>query len=229
MTGTLPGLEGEAHTHAESSDQFFPTPAWAVDAVMQLMVPIGFSGTVLDLGAGDGGLISRILAAGVERHRITAVERRPQCEGRLRQIAGTVVIGDALEWADGREDRRFDLVVSNPPFGKGNPVMAGGLMLAFGEAMMRSIKPGGHCWELLRLEFMETVDRAPFLMSTTPDALVFSERVDFMGTNNQTRAHAWFHFPGSGRWRPIGRRDNLLGWMDSTHRNLRGTIKSSGE
>jgi 23S rRNA (adenine-N6)-dimethyltransferase len=75
---------------------------------------LGAGALVLDVGAGDGVLTDRLVAAGC---RVVAVELHPDRAAQLRRrFAGrvTVVRADA---ADLRLPRRPFHVVANPPFG----------------------------------------------------------------------------------------------------------------
>jgi predicted RNA methylase len=198
----LPGLELEQRTAAPRACQFFPTPPDAVDAIIpQVLRWWHDDRTIVELGAGDGHILTRLLAAGVKRERITAVELRAECEPRLRPLAGRVVIGDALSWGDRSIGRCADIVICNPPYGD---------MLSWAEAMLRAMKPCGECWLLGLLSFMGSASRAQFHIQQAPDAYVMTWRPDFTGGGGNPRDHAWFRFPGYSRWQPLSRRP-LLG------------------
>lgn len=97
---------------ARPDDDFYRTPRWLVDAVLERVRVRPRH--ALDAGAGDGVLgqaVSALFPGGVS---VTAVELDPERAGRL-PAPWDVHIANFLTWAPACPDR-FDLIVTNPPF-----------------------------------------------------------------------------------------------------------------
>lgn len=116
-------LTGEREFHglrlAVGPDVLVPRPEtehlveWALERLAGLEAP-----TVADLGTG-GGAIALALAQACPRAAITAVERSPQALAVA--CANGARLGLAVQWLAGDwwqplAGRRFDLIVSNPPY-----------------------------------------------------------------------------------------------------------------
>lgn len=80
---------------------------------------------VADLFAGSGALGLELLSRGAVRCTFVEIARgaRQALERNIRDLGAgeraTVVAGEALAWAGALERDRFDLVVADPPYGKG--------------------------------------------------------------------------------------------------------------
>jgi len=82
-----------------------------------------------------------------------------------------------FEW---KPERPFDLAITNPPFRHAMEVVQ--WCLAHAE---RSVL-------LLRLNFLGSVKRAPFLREHTPDVYVLPNRPSFTGRGTDSVEYAWF-------------------------------------
>lgn len=192
VTDCLPGEPGYEPSESSAAHQFFNTPASAVTSILPYMLPHGWRGErVLDLGAGDGGLLLPLLDYGVPREAITAVEVRPQCLDRLTRVAGHVVIADALTWAP---DARYDLVITNPP---------GRKALAFAQAAYGLLSPRGEAWVLALLGFAAGSSRIAYHRRKRPDVYVCAQRPQFIEGRSNNTDWAWYCSPGRGRWQQI--------------------------
>lgn len=95
--------------------QAFYTPEVVADEVAILAGVAGCR--VLEPSAGDGNLVRACVKFGAAS--VECIELEPACEENLKKIADKVTIGDFLSIPP---DPRFDLVVMNPPFNKGQYV-----------------------------------------------------------------------------------------------------------
>lgn len=110
----VPGAETRTGRHA---DDYYRTPAWLVRALCPHLHTFA---TVLDAGAGEGGIARIVEEWALERGdevAVTAVELDPDRADRL-PAEWERHQGDFLTWADNSSSlqRRYDLVVTNPPF-----------------------------------------------------------------------------------------------------------------
>lgn len=120
----------------DRDNDFFPTPAWLADAMVQL-AGIAPTHRVLEPSAGDGALVQAIWSA--SPREIVAVELDPSRAVVLWQrfmgVDGFAVVRtDFLEWSTLPENLAgFDRIVMNPPFSN-----------------LGDVKHVRRAWELLR-------------------------------------------------------------------------------
>lgn len=152
-------------------DDYYATPGWAVRAILPHLLPsVPRDGSILEPAAGEGAIVAELLAAGVHRRAITAVEID---EGRAFSLRHATEVEvkrwDFRTWA--REtDERFDLVIGNPPFS---------LALEFVQDSLSITKPGGRVAMLLRLPWLASQKRAAWLREHTPSVYVLPKRPSF--------------------------------------------------
>lgn len=191
--GVAPGLEQDVSATGRGKRggggaDFFPTPRSVVERIIaRLDLPAG--GHWLEPSAGDGAIIraAQPRAAAIW----TAVELREECRARLTATVGHVIIGDFLSITLGRS---FDVAILNPPF-----VQA----LRFVD---RCLAIAGTVIALLRLNWLETQEREPFLRRHTPDVYVLPDRPSFTGDGaTDATAYAWFVWPAGHHDRSSGR------------------------
>ena len=148
---------------------FFPTPAWAVHALIENE---RFDGEIWECACGDGAMARVLEGAG---HRVKATDLYPRGYGK----SGV----DFL-----RAGQASDNIVTNPPYNVAEAFVAQGLKFARKKLAL-----------LLRLAFLEGANRANTIFLTNPPSRVwvFSERITFYmkdaaraGTG--TTAYAWF-------------------------------------
>ncbi|WP_431928736.1 DUF3560 domain-containing protein [Nonomuraea jabiensis] len=115
------------------SEAFFSPPV-VVERVME-EAELERGMTVLEPSAGNGALAKAAAAEGCEVH---CVERYPKLSARLLDVPGIVGLttGDFLEVQPDQYPMRFDRVVMNPPFSKGQDIQHVTHALRF-------LKPGG--------------------------------------------------------------------------------------
>ena len=157
--------------------------------------------SILDAGAGDGRLGGLASARGpVTGSRVLAVDLDAD---RLALSAADVKVpGDFLAWApEGR--RRFDLVISNPPFR---------LWDEFVRAMLPLVAPGGTCLVLGFVNVLGGQGRAAWWREHPPSRIWLSPRRASFTPDGATdsRDAAWFEWgPGERRaevrWLPTER------------------------
>lgn len=165
------------------------------------------SSTVLDLGTGSG--VGAIFAA-QRSSDVTAVDINPaavrcaRLNAHLNQLDGriTVLRGDLF---DPVQDRRFDLVIFNPPFYLGRPEdeldrawRGEGVFEKFSEGLKVALNPGGRA--LLILSSDGDGEALLALLSQADFAITIAARKDLINeilTIYEVKSNATS--PGSGR------------------------------
>ncbi|MBU0499265.1 MAG: peptide chain release factor N(5)-glutamine methyltransferase [Gammaproteobacteria bacterium] len=96
-----------------------PETELLVERALELL-PLGHAALIADLGTGSGA-IAAALARERPEARIVAVDSSPEAlavaEGNLRRLGLANVETRLGNWCNGfREDERYDLILSNPPY-----------------------------------------------------------------------------------------------------------------
>lgn len=171
---------------ARRDDDFYETPEFMTRALLR-RVPI--SGTVLEPCAGRLAISRVLMASGLQ---VTSNEPYQAAEGIRTRLDAT----KPETWA---KWRRFDWVVTNPPFNLANQIVPLALAHArFGVAMV------------LRLSWFEpTLERADFLKRHVP-ALINMPRYNFRGagSNSDSVTAAWFVWTANEGAQRFGRFQN---------------------
>lgn len=162
---------------------FYQTPDWCVQRLVEKLGLPG--GKWLEPGAGEGDLIK---AMGRGCVYWTALELREECRANLEKIQPPVeiIITDKFIDPSVPEDqkplhgRHFDVAFGNPPYS-----------LAI-EFIQESLKYCDIVVMLLRLNFLSTRSRAPFMQEHTPDVYVLPDRPSFTGHGTDSSEYAWF-------------------------------------
>jgi len=160
------------------------TPRWCVDRLLEVWTPPK-AGVFLEAGAGDGAIIRAV------SRRVAAFWHAIEIDGRYKTAlynagAGIVTIGDYLRTTP-TNVAETTLSMGNHPFS---------LAQAFIEHTMK-VYPHAEIVQLMRLDFLATVDRHPLVSGRPPDMFVLPNRPSFTadgGTDAQE--YAWF------RWLP---------------------------
>lgn len=173
----------------------YPTPPWAVhrlleDPIAKQTLP---GGAWLEPGAGDGAIIR---AVNEVRSDViwTAYELRDATRPSLLDAVGPrgrVIIDDYVDpkgegaalWVPA-EVKPFKVALGNPPFWLAQPFIERSLMIA--EMVML----------LLRLNYVGSKKRHPFMRQYMPDAFVLPDRPPFRGEGTDSIEYAWFGFTG---------------------------------
>ena len=166
---------------------FYPSPPWTVRALLHAIdLP---DGVWLEPAVGGGAIVSAVEAnRGPHRsaRRWLACDIRP-VETPAGVEASDLRIGDFLDPQTLAAMPRPDVIITNPPFSHALPFAERCLELAAGQAWTAL---------LLRVAFLESAARAPFLRKHPPDLLPFSDRPSFTdGSSTDSAAYGWFIWP----------------------------------
>ncbi len=152
-------------------DDFYETPAWAVDAVLQRLGPPLAGKWILEPSAGRGAIVRGLLAYGASPYRLAACEldsaRYHHLYNQHPEIGHSH--GDFADYA--RTGARYDLIVMNPPFSLAEQHIRLACSL---------LAPGGTVAALVRLAFLaESQTRAGFRRDLPHDRLELVKRPSF--------------------------------------------------
>lgn len=162
-------------------DDYYATPGWAVRAVLPLLVPqLPKRYMVLEPAAGEGAIVVEMLRNGIDPDRLAAVEidqdRAVECckaiSGVRPEIEAAVNHSDFRLYAAAcaRDGVGFDLVLGNPPFS---------LAMEFVQTSLAITRPGGATVMLLRVPWLGSQERAPWLRANTPTMNLLDRRPSF--------------------------------------------------
>lgn len=185
-------------------DDFFQTPAWCVDRLLEAWHPPG--GFWLDPGAGEGAIMRAVDA---RRDDVTwvAVESRAQRLPVLSAITKYVEIADFLACRLPEQATPIAAVLANPPFNQAFDFVR----------RAREIAPEAQVCMLLRIAFLATETRAAFMRENPPDVYVLPNRPSFTPDGKTDSAdYAWFC------WRPGARIGGLRVYSTSKADRGRG-------
>lgn len=173
----------------------YETPSGVCDAALATVFADADS-RILDVGAGSGAW-GRAARRRWPKAFIEGVDLvSPETIDKV--VYNVWSEGDFLTLPD--VDEQFDLVVGNPPFNLAEEFVHRGLAC---------LKPNGQMHLLLRLNFLEGVNRRATMWSTTPlsDVRVFSKRISFtQDGRTDAAAYAFFSWrkghqgPFAGGW-----------------------------
>lgn len=187
----LPRTEDEQRAANDRNHDAYPTPDWAtkaaVDWVVQKIVPQlrvrKENLRILDAGAGDGRwgyYLVHALAAATSRYYLEGVEIRDYAVHH-DGIYDEWYIADYLTL----DAEPYDLIISNPPFGK--PVR--NIAQKFVERSLELLTPEGFACFFLRSAFLHGAGRADSLYE--PSHLryyaPYAERPVFVGDNSDSK------------------------------------------
>lgn len=187
------------------AEDFYPTPRWCVDRILEAVDLPG--GAWLEPSAGDGAIV-RAVNAGRADVTWSAVELRPECYSPLLEAVGqygAVVIADFIRSPPPLV--LYNVAILNPPFTYAMEFITACLALA------------GWVVVLERLNWLEGEDRNEWLRAHVPDVYVLPNRPSFTGDGTDSNAYAWFIWPPDGHNRTAGK----LNVLRSTPLNERRT------
>lgn len=144
-------------------NDWYPTPAWATK---ELLRHVSVTGSVLECCAGDGAIAD---ALGGQGSTVGGVWRNDIDPG-WNDLDFNCDVADPRTW-DVLHVRRFDWVITNPPFNQAAQIVPLAYEHSgFGIAM------------LLRLSYLEPVrDRGEWLNAHPPSKLIVLPRISFTG------------------------------------------------
>lgn len=171
-----------------SPADFYPTPAWCVHRLLEnhrfrAAAGLDVPGPKrwLEPCVGDGAIIRAVRE--VEPGIVwSAGDIRPDasCDGLFVRVGDFLSAKPGFGWG---ED--IGLVISNPPFSLAEPIIRHADVFSDSVVM------------LLRLAFLSSGKRAPFMRERTPDVYVLPNRPSFDGIGNDSPDYGWFHWHGS--------------------------------
>lgn len=200
MSSTNRGAQRDAR-------DFYPTPAWCVGCLLEAVELPG--GTWLEPAAGRGAIVDAVRA---RRGEVTwkLVEAHPEPEDRAAYKRLGVRVRDVhtKSFFDvGLDDLGgpIDVVITNPPFARAMEFVEHAMDLGPKTIVM-----------LLRLDFLGSQTRAPFMRLYAPDVYVLPRRPSFVGRGTDSNEYAWFVWPGARR-----RRTGKVSVLDPTPASIR--------
>jgi len=158
----------------EGERDVYPTPAWCVHRLLDRVVLPG--GEWLEPAVGDGAIVR---AVDEYRHDVrwtTADIRDTGYADMIMDFTGE----DALN----SEMACMDVIITNPPYNKA---------LDF---VITSICLGKIVVMLLRVNWLASQRRQPFLRRHMPDVYVLPNRPSFTGTGTDATEYGWFVWGG---------------------------------
>lgn len=178
-----------------NDNDFYPTPAWCVDRLVEAVDLPG--GRWLEPAAGRGAIVAAVNARRADV-RWSVVEAFPQPEdravyGRLGVGVADIAHTDFLATEPDPAAEPFQVIITNPPFNQAMEFVT--------QAM--TYRPRAIAM-LLRLNFLGTEGRAAFMRTHAPDVYVLPNRPSFSGKGTDSIEYAWFVWPGR-RPRKAGR------------------------
>lgn len=166
------------------SADFYPTPAWCVDRLLDVVqLP---SGRWLEPAVGDGAIIRA-----VDRHYPMGLIRWTAVDIRDVSYPGAIH-GDFLDIDITPEPptymsgRYYDVVITNPPYNQA---------LDF---IKKSMTLGCFVVMLLRIDFLASAHRASFFAKNMPNVCVLPNRPSFTGRGTDATEYAWFVWDAVG-------------------------------
>ena len=154
---------------------FYPTPAWATDLLLDALEPYSWRhARVLEPAAGDGAIVKRLLARGVPASGIGAVEIDPTRAEKVHEIV-TCECSDFLK--DPPIVGCHELIVTNPPFA---------LAADFAKTALFLAGDRGTVALLLRLNWLGSQERAAFHRAHPSDILLLPKRPEFTASMSCT-------------------------------------------
>lgn len=175
-TGRGPRLGG--------AEDYFRTPSWTVRRLLEAWHPKG--GVWLEPGAGSGSIIRAVNAVRSDVEW-TAVEIRPDERLRLARL-GRVITCDYLDEASAyplNTIENISVVIGNPPFSLAQEFID----------QSRRIAPNADIALQLRLNFVGSEDRAPFMRRCPPDVKTLPNRPSYTLRQTDSPEYGWLIWP----------------------------------
>lgn len=144
----------------------------------------------------------------------TALELREECKPVLETVADQVILTDQFLTAQTPlAGMRFEVAVGNPPFSLAQ------------EFILESLKYCDNVLMLLRLNYLGTIERAPWMAKHTPDIYVLPDRPSFTGWGTDSIEYAWFHWRSS----ELERSEGKLVMLSLTEKGVRAEEKAEAK
>lgn len=171
-----------------SEADWYETPPYAVERLLEVPGLSFPGGTWCDPGAGAGAIIRTTNLVRADISKWVAIEIREECKAPLIQTGAEVRIADFLDNPDIMGD--VDVILTNPPYR---------LAMDFIEACLPRAR---FVCMLLRLNFLGSEKRASFMRGFAPDIYLLPNRPSFClnkkgrpGTDSPE--YGWFLWHGA--------------------------------
>ncbi len=189
------------------SEDYYPTPDWCVHALLKKLGRL-FGWDWLEPCAGDGAIIRAVtnfyrsnpgLDTPIRLDKPTVIPykepRWTAVELRSDAARQQMVLEPRVEWIQPQDfltwetENRYDVVLTNPPFGLAMPFI------------IKSMKFADRVIMLLRLDFLGSLERAEFHKQHPADIYKLRRRPAFINGKTDSCEYAWFVWgDGGGRW-----------------------------
>jgi hypothetical protein len=150
----------------------YDTPAWCVHRLLErVQLP---AGPWLEPACGDGAIYRAVTERYLNADSWTLLDVAPRGE-----MAGRAIAADFLAWKPRNGRQRFRVAITNPPYRHAMAFASYALDLADVVVM------------LLRLPWLASEARAPWLQRHTPDVFILPNRPSFTGRGTDATDYAW--------------------------------------
>lgn len=177
---------------------YYPTPSWCVDRLLEVGVLPSSKTLWLEPSAGDGSIIRAVNAhesivngqAYKPMPSWFAVEIQPKFEDGLTAEIGAnrVLVDNFLDFDIAQHFGMIpDVIIGNPPYGQAIDFVKKSM-----ELRARKIA------FLLRIGFLASADRQQFMSKYAPDVYVLPNRPSFAHKKTDTSEYAWFVWTHQG-------------------------------
>lgn len=166
-------MSSTARGRARENLDFYPTPAWAVDLLLDQLIAPGrvlypaSDLVALEPAAGEAAIIKRLLARGFAPENVHAIEIDP---ARAEVVRGFVPSVRCADFTLPPSVGRYDLIVTNPPFALASDFARVALNMADGVGTVAL---------LLRLNWLGSQERAAFHRAHPSDIYLLPKRPEF--------------------------------------------------
>lgn len=155
-------------------DDYYATPGFATRAVLPVLLPqLPAQPVILEPAAGEGAILVELLRAGIDLDHLFCVEIDETRHAACAALGVHAYQMDFRKYADEFRSggaRGFDLVLGNPPFA---------LAMEFVRDALSITAPGGATVMLLRMPWLGSQERAPWLRANTPTINQLDRRPSF--------------------------------------------------
>jgi hypothetical protein len=165
-------------------DDFYVTPSWCVRRLLEKWNPPG--GVWLEPGAGNGAIVRAVQSVRSDVHFIAWEIREEERRG-LVDLGCTTIIGDFLEPSD--RSYGVPVVIGNPPYSLAQEFID----------RARIVAPKALICYLLRVNYVGSKDRNPFMSAHPPDIKQLSNRPSFTDGHTDSIEYAWMIWPPGTR------------------------------
>jgi hypothetical protein len=153
-----------------NAQDFYPTPTWLTEAIIPFLGRC-HPQRILEPAAGDGAIVDVLRAAFP-----VAIDH------------GDITTGQDFLTTPTRYQAPYDLIITNPPCRLAREFISRALELRRTDRSVVAM--------LLRLNYLEGQERAPWMRAHMPSVYVTPRRPRFTGAGTDATAYAWFIWDG---------------------------------